>query len=141
MINLNTVTQTIMQGQDMTGLTISYFNTAVAAQQNILASLPNQFYNTIPNFQNVYVRITNTIIGCQSTSNVTLIANMSPTPLVTIPLAVPKVEREVSGLFVMTIPTISLQSTQQFLMVLFLIIHKIGFKTARRSEKLFMRFK
>ena len=71
MINLNTVTQTIMQGQDMTGLTVSYFNTAIAAQQNILAPLPNQFYNTIPNLQNVYVRITNTT-GCVLTKEIHL---------------------------------------------------------------------
>ena len=71
LINLNTVTQTILAGQDMTGVTVSYFNTLIGAQQNLLPTLPNQFYNTIPNLHNVFVRITNTT-GCVQTKEIHL---------------------------------------------------------------------
>lgn len=71
LINLNIVTQTILAGQDMTGVTVSYFNTLIAAQQNLLPALPIQFYNSIPNLHNVYVRITNTT-GCVLTKEIHL---------------------------------------------------------------------
>lgn len=78
LFDLNTVTQSIMGGQSLTDLTINYFGSAIAAQQN-LVPLPNLFYNTVPNQQNVYVRVSNTT-GCVLTKEIHL--QVTPQPAI-----------------------------------------------------------
>jgi len=75
--DLDVVTQTIMPGQNMTGLTVSYFSTALDAQQNLVPPLPVHFYNTTPNLQNVYVRVSNTT-GCVLAKEIHLRVNPQP---------------------------------------------------------------
>ena len=76
-IDLDDVTQHIMAGQNTTGMTISYFGTASAAALNTLPALPIHFYNTTPNLQKVYVRISDSF-GCITTNEINL--NVIPQP-------------------------------------------------------------
>ncbi|SCX79852.1 T9SS type B sorting domain-containing protein [Flavobacterium caeni] len=60
--DLDVVTQTLLSGQNTAGLNVAYFGSALAAQSNT-GALGTTFYNTIPNQQDIYVRISNTT-GC-----------------------------------------------------------------------------
>lgn len=76
--DLSAVTQTILSGP-ATGLSVAYFLSATAAQNNI-GPLPNLFYNTMPNLQDVFVRISNSM-GCVLIEPIHLRVRPQPTPV------------------------------------------------------------
>lgn len=78
--NFNDVTLAIMEGQDLTGLTINYYSSSSNAMANI-GAFPNTFYNTTPNQEQVFVKITSPD-GCFRIKAIDLIVNPLP-PTVT----------------------------------------------------------
>ncbi len=74
--NLNAVSNVIFDNQDISGYTISYHLTQNEATNNT-NSLPLNFYNTIPNQQDIFIRATNSV-GCFGIQAVKLIVLKLP---------------------------------------------------------------
>lgn len=75
--NLTDATAAIMENENLTGLTINYY----LSSQNALSGinpLPNNYPNTTPNQQNVFIKVTKPD-NCFKIKEVTLIVNPLPT--------------------------------------------------------------
>lgn len=74
--NFSDVTTEIMQGQDLTGLSINYFTSNSDAMGNV-GAFSNTYYNTTINQEQVFVKITNPD-GCYRIKAIDLIVNPLP---------------------------------------------------------------
>lgn len=74
--DLNEVTTSIMQGQDLSNLTVAYYTTNQNALDNV-NELANNFTNTVPNQQSIYVKVTNAE-NCFKIKAIDLIVNQLP---------------------------------------------------------------
>lgn len=74
--NLNDATAEIMNGQDITNLTINYYKTSQNARDNV-GAYPVNYDNTIPNQETAFIKVTNSE-GCFKIKEITLIVNPLP---------------------------------------------------------------
>ena len=74
--NLNEVTSSVLQGEDLSNLTIKYYRTNQNAIDNV-NPLSNSFTNTIANQQSVYIKVTNSE-NCFKIKEISLIVNPLP---------------------------------------------------------------
>lgn len=79
--SFNDVTAAIMEGEELTGLTINYYPSSNDAMGNT-AAFSNTFYNNTPNQEQVFVKITNTD-GCFRIKAIDLIVNPLPARVTT----------------------------------------------------------
>lgn len=79
--NLNDVTTEIMEGEDLTGLTINYYTSNNNAMGNVSA-FSNTHYNTTPNQQQIFIKVT-TPDGCFRIKAIDFIVNPLPTKIAT----------------------------------------------------------
>ena len=76
--NFNNATAVIMDGINLTGLTINYYATSQNALNGI-NPLPNNYANTTPNQQSVFIKVTN-VDSCYKIKEIILTVN--PLPIV-----------------------------------------------------------
>jgi len=74
--DLNEVTNAIMQGQNMTGLAVSYFSSSTNALIDFSPFLVN-FSNSIPNQESIFIKVSNTN-GCSDVKEIFL--TVKPVP-------------------------------------------------------------
>ena len=74
--NLNQATALLMQGQDLTGLTINYYSSNANALSNT-GAYPTNYTNTTPNQETAFIKVTNAD-NCFKIKEITLIVNPLP---------------------------------------------------------------
>ncbi|WP_179336603.1 T9SS type B sorting domain-containing protein [Winogradskyella ludwigii] len=85
--DLTSIIDNVLQG--VTGLNVSYHITEFDALNNLNAiSNPENYQNTIPNFQMVYIRIQDPTTGCYTVTNIELYANIIKLGFLTDPFIV-----------------------------------------------------
>lgn len=74
--NLNEVTDAIMQGENRSGLTISYFRSSAHASTNF-SPFSTTFTNSIPNQESIFIKVEN-VNGCSETKEIFLTVKSVP---------------------------------------------------------------
>jgi len=78
--NLNLATASIMQGEDLSTLTIAYYKNQLDAENNS-TPLSTTFYNTTPNSEDIFIKVTDPD-GCFKIQRITMIVKALPVKVV-----------------------------------------------------------